>query len=31
MSNTFWIGIQPSIGEKELTFVARILKEFFNK
>ena len=31
MSNTFWIGIQPSIGEKELTFVAKILKEFFNK
>jgi len=31
MSNTFWVGIQPAIGEEELTFVAKVLKEFFKK
>ena len=28
MSNTFWLGIQPAIGEEELTFVAKTLKEY---
>lgn len=31
MTNTFWVGIQPAIGEEELTFVSKILKEFFKK
>ena len=31
MSNTFWLGIQPAIGEEELTFVAKTLKDFFKK
>ena len=31
MSNTFWVGIQPAIGEEELTFVAKILKKFLKK
>ena len=31
MSNTFWVGIQPAIGEEELTFVAKVLKDFFKK
>ena len=29
MTNTFWVGIQPAIGEAELTYVAKIIKEFF--
>jgi len=31
MTNTFWVGIQPAIGEEELSFVAKILKDFFKK
>jgi len=31
MSNTFWVGVQPAIGEEELSFVAKIVKEFFKK
>ena len=31
MTNTFWLGIQPAIGEEELTFVAKVLKDFFKK
>jgi CDP-6-deoxy-D-xylo-4-hexulose-3-dehydrase len=31
MNNTFWLGIQPAIGEEELFFVAKILKKFFKK
>ena len=31
MANTFWVGIQPAIGEEELSYVAKILKEFFKK
>ena len=31
MSNTFWVGVQPAIGEEELTFVAKTLKDFFKK
>ena len=31
MNNTFWLGIQPAIGEEELSFVAKTLKEFFKK
>ena len=27
MSNTFWVGIQPAIGEEELTYTAKIIKE----
>jgi CDP-6-deoxy-D-xylo-4-hexulose-3-dehydrase len=31
MNNTFWVGIQPAIGEEELSFIAKIIKEFFKK
>ena len=31
MNNTFWVGIQPSLGEEELTYVAGELKNIFNK
>jgi CDP-6-deoxy-D-xylo-4-hexulose-3-dehydrase len=31
MTNTFWVGVQPAIGEEELTFVAKIIKNFFKK
>jgi CDP-6-deoxy-D-xylo-4-hexulose-3-dehydrase len=31
MNNTFWVGIQPAIGEEELSFIAQIIKEFFKK
>ncbi|MDC0426571.1 lipopolysaccharide biosynthesis protein RfbH [Pelagibacteraceae bacterium] len=31
MANTFWVGIQPAIGEEELSYIAKILKEFFKK
>ena len=31
MSNTFWVGIQPAIGEEELSFIAQTLKNFFKK
>ena len=27
MSNTFWVGIQPALGEEELTYTAKIIKE----
>ena len=30
MKNTFWVGIQPSLGEEELSFVAQNILEFFN-
>lgn len=29
MQNTFWVGIQPSLGEEELSFVAKTLLDFF--
>ena len=31
MSNTFWVGIQPAIGEEELSYIAKVLKDFFKK
>jgi len=31
MTNTFWVGIQPAIGEEELSFIAKVLKDFFKK
>ena len=31
MNNTFWVGIQPAIGEEELSFIAQTLKNFFKK
>ena len=31
MTNTFWVGIQPALGEEELTYVAGELKNIFNK
>ena len=31
MNNTFWVGIQPSLGEEELTYVAGELKNIFKK
>ena len=31
MNNTFWVGIQPAIGEEELSFIAQTIKEFFKK
>ena len=31
MNNTFWVGIQPAIGEEELSFTAKIIKDFFKK
>ena len=30
MQNTFWVGIQPSLGEEELSFVAKTLLDFLN-
>ena len=27
MSDTFWVGIQPAIGEEELSYTAKILRE----
>jgi CDP-6-deoxy-D-xylo-4-hexulose-3-dehydrase len=27
MSDTFWVGIQPALGEEELSYTAKILKE----
>ena len=27
MKDAFWIGIQPSIGEEELSYVAKIIKD----
>ena len=29
MKNTFWVGIQPSLGEEELSYVAQKILEFF--
>jgi CDP-6-deoxy-D-xylo-4-hexulose-3-dehydrase len=29
MQNTFWVGIQPSLGEEELSFVAKTILNFF--
>ena len=29
MQNTFWVGIQPSLGEDELSYVAKTLLDFF--
>lgn len=29
MKNTFWLGVQPSLGHKHLDFVASRLEEFF--
>ena len=31
MNNTFWVGIQPAIGEEELNFIAKSIKQFFLK
>ena len=31
MNNTFWVGIQPAIGEEELSFIAQTIKKFFKK
>ena len=31
MNNTFWVGIQPAIGQEELSFVAKVIKAFFKK
>ena len=31
MNNTFWVGIQPAIGEVELSFIAETIKNFFKK
>ena len=31
MANTFWVGIQPALGEEELTYVAGELKNIFKK
>ena len=28
MSNTFWVGIQPALGEEELSYTAKMIKEF---
>jgi len=30
MNNTFWIGLHPSLGEEELTFVVKTIKDSFN-
>ena len=27
MSDTFWVGIQPALGEEELSHTAKILRE----
>ena len=27
MSDTFWVGIQPALGEEELSYIAKILRE----
>jgi CDP-6-deoxy-D-xylo-4-hexulose-3-dehydrase len=27
MSDTFWVGIQPALGEEELSYTAKILRE----
>ncbi|MDC0449695.1 lipopolysaccharide biosynthesis protein RfbH [Pelagibacteraceae bacterium] len=29
MNNTFWVGIQPALGEEELSFTAKTIKNFF--
>jgi len=29
MNNTFWIGLHPSLGEEELTFVVKTIKDSF--
>jgi CDP-6-deoxy-D-xylo-4-hexulose-3-dehydrase len=29
MNNTFWLGIYPGLGEEELSFTAKVLKNFF--
>ena len=29
MQNTFWVGIQPSLGEEELSFVGKTILDFF--
>jgi CDP-4-dehydro-6-deoxyglucose reductase, E1 len=31
MNNTFWVGIQPSLGNEELHFVAKTIKEIISK
>jgi len=31
MNNTFWVGIQPSLGEEELNYTANTIKKFFDK
>ena len=31
MNNTFWVGIQTSLGEEELNYTANTIKKFFNK
>ncbi len=31
MNNTFWVGIQPAIGEEELSYIAKVITEFFKK
>ena len=27
MSNTFWVGIHPALGEEELSYTAKMIKE----
>ena len=29
MNNTFWVGIQPSLGEEELSYVGKKILEIF--
>ena len=31
MNNTFWVGIYPGLGEEELNFVAKNIKNCFKK
>ena len=31
MRNTFWVGIHPAIGQEELTYTAKIIKESLKK
>ena len=31
MNNTFWVGVFPALGEKEITKIADTIKEFINK
>ena len=31
MKNTFWIGVYPGLGEEELTYIVKVIKNCFNK